>query len=139
MTYITFARWFGIISVILSLGVLFNLKDARAMAKHMIEDESGYVMGGVLPIIFGSLALMHQNSFVAGWPLLVTVIGLLMMAAGIFRVMFVKQWRKFLHRHVDVIPALYSLFGLIFGLLLLYVGFVSQIVGYHNPLLALFR
>ena len=63
MTYFIFARWFGLVSLILSLGILCNLEDARDMAKHMIKSDSGYIMGGVLPIIFGSLSLMFVNSF----------------------------------------------------------------------------
>lgn len=67
MTYIVFARWFGVVSVILSFGILFNLEDAKEMAKHMVVSESGYIMGGVLPVIFGSLSLMFANSFAPGW------------------------------------------------------------------------
>ena len=67
MTYIIFARWFGLVSVILALGILFNLEDARDMAKHMVKSDSGYIMGGVLPTIFGSLSLMFANSFELGW------------------------------------------------------------------------
>ena len=127
MSYIFFARWFGLISVILSLGILFNLDDAKRMAKHMIEQESGYVMGGVLPIIFGSLAFMHIHSFQMGWQIVVTVIGMLMMLAGFYRVMFVSHWRKLMHRHIDKIPPLFSLFGLMLSVLLLYVGFLSPL------------
>lgn len=128
MSYIMFARWFGLISMILSLGILFNLEEARNMAKHMMQGESGYIMGGVLPIIFGSLAFMHHNSFDPGWQLVVTLIGLFMLFIGIYRVVFVKQWRALMSRHLDQIPYLFSLFGLMLGALLLYVGFLSETV-----------
>jgi len=130
MTYTFFARWFGVISVLLALGILFNLDDARDMAKHMIQRETGYIMGGVLPIIFGTLAFMHQHSFVVGWQLVVTIIGMLMLLVGMYRVLFVSHWKKVMWRHLDKIPALFSLFGLMLGLLLLYVGFLSRIVYY---------
>lgn len=128
MSYIFFAKWFGVISVILSLGILFNLDDAKIMAKRMVEKESGYIMGGVLPIIFGSFGLMHQHSFEMGWQTIVTMIGLLMMLAGVFRVLFVERWKTLMHRHLDQIPPLFSLFGLMFGVLLLYVGFFSPLL-----------
>jgi len=51
MNYLVFARWFGLVSLILSLGILFNISDARTMARNMIHDETGYIMGGVLPVI----------------------------------------------------------------------------------------
>jgi uncharacterized membrane protein len=126
MTYILFARWFGLVSVILSLGILFNLEDARDMAKHMVKSDSGYIMGGVLPIIFGSLSLMFVNSFQLGWTLIITLIGGSMLLIGIFRVIFVKQWKALLSQYLQEIPFLFSLFGLMFGVILLYVGFIAD-------------
>lgn len=128
MDYIVFARWFGVVSVILSLGVLFNLEDAKEMAKNMVKTETGYIMGGVLPVIFGSLSLMFVSSFVVGWTLLITLIGISMLGIGIFRVIFVKQWKALLSRHIEQIPFLFSLFGLMFGVILLYVGFIAPSV-----------
>lgn len=126
MTYIIFARWFGLVSVILSLGILFNLEDARDMAKHMVKSDSGYIMGGVLPTIFGSWSLMFANSFEFGWHLIVTLIGTSMVLIGIFRVIFVKQWKALLSKYIQEIPFLFSLFGLMFGVILLYVGYIAN-------------
>lgn len=128
MLYVIFAKWFGIISVILSLGILFNLDDARVMAKHMVEQESGYIMGGVLPVIFGSLALVLGSKFELNWHLAVTLVGIFMLIVGIYRCLFAKHWKKFMHQHLDKIPVLFSLFGLMLGLLLLYVGFIVPTV-----------
>ncbi|AAO90558.1 hypothetical protein [Coxiella burnetii] len=132
MSYIIFARWFGLISVILSLGILFNLDDAAVMARNMLHNESGYIMGGVLPIIFGSLAFMQHNSFAPTWQIVVTIIGLFMLAIGVFRVIFVNAWKRLIEEHLNKIPFLFSLFGLILGLLLLYVGFFAPILAYHT-------
>lgn len=128
MTYLIFARWFGVVSIILSLGILFNLEDARNMAKNMVKSETGYIMGGVLPIIFGSLALVFVNSFEPGWMLLITLIGIIMLLIGAFRVIFVQQWKVFMTKYIDYIPFLFSLFGLMFGVILIYIGFVATIV-----------
>ncbi len=125
MTYIIFARWFGIVSLILSLGILFNLEDARNMAKHMVKSDSGYIMGGVLPTIFGTLSLMFANSFDLGWTLIITFIGTSMVIIGIFRVIFVKQWKSLLSKYIEEIPFLFSLFGLMFGVVLIYIGFIA--------------
>lgn len=126
MTYILFARWFGLVSLILSLGILFNLEDARDMAKHMVKSDSGYIMGGVLPIIFGTLALMFVNQFEPSWSLVVTIIGTIMLLVGIFRVIFVAQWKALLTQYIQEIPFLFSLFGLMFGVVLLYIGFIAH-------------
>ena len=133
MSYLIFARWFGLISIILSLGILFNLEDAKAMARNMVDGESGYIMGGVLPIIFGSLAFMQHNRFVPGWQIVVTLIGLFMLVIGAYRVLFVNSWKRLISRHLNKVPFLFSLFGLILGCLLLYVGFFVPLSSIAPP------
>ena len=125
MDYLVFARWFGLVSLLLSLGILFNLEDARAMAKNMVKSETGYIMGGVLPIIFGSLAILFVNDLEFDWVLLITLVGASVLIVGIFRVIFVRQWKALINRHIEQIPFLFSLFGLMFGVVLLYIGFVA--------------
>ncbi len=88
LSYIYFARWFSIVSLCLSLGILFNLDDAREKAKELIRDESGYIMGGVLPIIFGSLTFTGFHRLTIGWQSVVTIVGVAMMLIGLYRVMF---------------------------------------------------
>lgn len=131
LSYICFARWFGLVSLLLSLGILFNLDDAKAMAKNMVRDESGYIMGGVLPIIFGVLSFTCYHEVAVGWQIVVTAVGIATMFAGIWRVLFVSHWKRFFQRHVDKIPPLFALFGLMFGLLLVYVGYISPLVHYQ--------
>lgn len=125
MNFIVFARWFGLVSLFLSLGILFNLEDARQMAKHMVKEESGYIMGGVLPVIFGSLSILFANSFELSWALLITLVGACVLFIGIFRVIFVQQWKMLIGKYIDQIPFLFSLFGLMFGVILLYIGFIA--------------
>jgi hypothetical protein len=127
MTYLMFARWFGLVSIILSLGILFNLEDAREMAKNMVKTETGYIMGGVLPVIFGGLSLQFFDGFDIGWSMVVTLVGITMVAIGLFRVIFVRQWKSLLSKHIEKIPFLFSLFGLMLGVILLYIGFVANI------------
>jgi len=128
MDYLVFARWFGLVSLLLSLGILFNISDAREMARNMIHSESGYIMGGVLPVIFGSLSILFANSLEPSWALLITLVGGCVLLGGVFRVIFVRPWKKLLWRYVDQIPFLFSLFGLMFGVILLYIGFVAPYV-----------
>jgi hypothetical protein len=126
MNYLIFARWFGLVSVILSFGILFNLEDARVMARNMIKTETGYIMGGVFPVIFGSLALTFANSFEPGWQLAITLIAATTLVIGIFRVIFVSRWKKLMSEHIEQIPFLFSLFGLMLGVILIYIGFFAE-------------
>lgn len=128
MDHLIFARWFGIVTVILSLGILFNLEDARKMAVDMVQSGTGYIMGGVLPVIFGTLALMNADSFRPNWHLVTTLVGAFMLVVGAYRIIFVNSWKALMTRHYQKIPFLFSLFGLMMGVVLLYVGFVADIV-----------
>lgn len=130
MTYLEFARWFGLVSVILSFGILFNLEDAREMAKNLVKSETGYILGGVLPVIFGSLSLTFIDNFQPGWNLLVAVVGSAMLAAGMYRAIFVKQWKALISRHIQEMPFLFSLFGLMLGVILIYVGYIANAFNY---------
>lgn len=134
MTAQMFARWFGLISVLLSLGILFNLEDAQIMAKSMVKTETGYIMGGVLPIIFGSLPLLFIDCINFCWHLIVALVGCCMLGIGIYRVMFVRHWKILLSRHIEKIPFLFSLFGLMFGVILLYVGFLADYFDFTNSI-----
>jgi hypothetical protein len=128
MDYLIFARWFGLVSLILSLGILFNIEDARQMARNFVKSETGYIIGGVLPVIFGSLSILFANSFEMDWQLLITLVGAATLFAGTFRVIFVRQWKQIISRYIEEIPFLFSLFGLMFGVILLYVGFVAPYI-----------
>ena len=125
MDYISYAKWFGIVSIILSLGILFNIENSRQLAAELIDTASGYIVGGVLPLIFGSWVITQHNQWTSGWSLAVTIIGWLMLLVGLFRLWFVQAWRQLLKENLDTIPILFSLFGLAIGILLTYVGFVQ--------------
>ena len=130
MTYILFAKWFGITSLTLSLGILFHLNDAKKMAAQMIRSDTGYIMGGVLPIIFGTFALVNFFDLTNGWKTVITFISLFIFFLGCYRVLFVNHWKRLLSRHADKIPALFSLFGLMVGLLLLYIAYIAPLTNY---------
>jgi len=128
MNYLVFAQWFGLVSMFLSLGILFNIEDACEMAKNLVKSETGYILGGVLPVIFGSLSLLFANSLDPSWQLLITIVGACVLAVGVFRVIFVQAWKRLMTRYLAQIPFLFSLFGLMFGVILLYIGFVAPYV-----------
>lgn len=128
--YLLYARIFGIVSIILATGILFNLDHSQKMAEQMIHNATGYIMGGVLPIIFGTWLLMEHNIWVLGWPIVVTIIAWGMLLVGTFRVWFPRFWKAALTKYHTKVPILFALFGLIIGALLLYVGFVSSHLPY---------
>ena len=128
MDYIEVVRALGITSVIISLGFLFHLKHYEKMARHMVGEPSGFIMGGVLPVLVGSFVLNFPHESIHGWSVL-TFVGWILLLIGIFRVWFVHLWIKLIKKNITFVPVLFAVFGLIFGCLLCYVGFLTPL--YH--------
>lgn len=125
MDYIFIAKLFSIVSILLALGILFHMNEAVKLAEDLIETASGYILGGVLPIIFGGWTLLMAGPISMDWSLVVFAAGLFMLIIGAYRVLCVNHWRTLMRQHIDKIPALFALFGLMLGILLFYVGFIS--------------
>lgn len=128
MAYTMFAQWLGLVSVILSLGILFNLEYAHTAAKRMVEAEASYFTAGVLPVALGILILINADCLEFCWHLVVIFAGTAMLLAGMFRIMFVERWQKFVSDHIEYLPFLICLFGLMLGVVMIYAGFFAQLV-----------
>ena len=126
MTYWQTAQLFGVVSTLLALGILFHLDHAKKMAHELVNGVSGYTLAGVLPTIFGTWVLVMHTNLGAGWHSLIAIIGWLMLISGASRLLFVHTWQNMLNKYLDKMPILFSLFGLMLGLILCYIGFLSH-------------
>ncbi len=128
MTYTMFAQWLGLISLILSLGMLFNLEYAHNAVKRMVETDVSYFTAGVLPVALGTLILLNADCFEFCWHLVISLAGAVMLATGIYRILFIKHWQRFMANHIEYLPFLICLFGLMLGFVLVYAGFIAPLV-----------
>ena len=127
MTLINFAQLMGIILTVISLGILFNFDNSRELVREMSESATARFISGIFPLFFGLWILIttgHNYSSYDWWQWVIIACSVLMLLAGIFRLLFVDWWVRILKRYVDKAPIFAGLFGLIFGLLLTYIGFV---------------
>lgn len=129
MDYVSLTRAFAVTTMVFSLGFLFHLKHYETMAKKMIDGPSGFILGGILPVLVGSLVVFFPHESHHGWSVL-CIIGWILFLVGVFRIWFVHLWTKILHQHLKYVPILFAVFGLILGLLLCYAGFISPL--YHT-------
>lgn len=124
--YLMMARLFGVISLVMSLGILINIERSRKLADELITTASGYIVGGVLPLVFGGWVLVQRTQWEPSrWGNTVALVGLFMFLIGVFRLWFVKLWKHLMIKYVRYIPFLFSLLGLVLASLLLYIGYVS--------------
>jgi hypothetical protein len=128
MDYISLTKSFAVISLVLSLGFLFHLKHYEKMANKMVGEPAGFILGGVLPLLVGSILIFFPHEAIHGWSAL-TIIGWILFLVAIFRIWFVHLWIKIIKDNMTFVPVLFALFGLIFGMLLFYVGFIAPL--YH--------
>jgi hypothetical protein len=126
MNHIYLTQAFSITSLILSMGFLFHLKHYEQMAKKMVGEPSGFILGGVLPLLVGSLIIFFPYEHNHHWNALY-IIGWILFLVAVFRIWFVHYWIKILKDNMTFIPILFSLFGLILGMLLFYSGFIAPL------------
>ena len=123
MDYISVTKAFGVTTLVVSLGFLFHLSHYERMAREMIGHPSGFILGGVLPVLVGSVIINFPDSYIQGWPIL-TYIGWILFAVGVLRIWCIHWWINILKANMTFVPVLFAVFGLIFGCLLCYAGFV---------------
>jgi hypothetical protein len=123
MDYISVTKAFGVTTLVVSLGFLFHLSHYERMAREMIGHPSGFILGGVLPVLVGSVIINFPDSYIQGWPIL-TYIGWVLFAVGVLRIWCIHWWINILKANMAFVPVLFAVFGLIFGCLLCYAGFV---------------
>lgn len=122
-----FAQLFGIVLVVLSLGILFNFDNSRQLVREMAESATARYLSGVFPLFFGLWMIISicGHCVITGWgDWVVLVVAIILLLAGVFRLLFVDWWVSILRRYVDKAPIFAGLFGLILGLLLVYIGYV---------------
>ena len=126
MDHIVYAQVFGLTAVALSVGIFMNLSHTKKMAREMIFSSVGYLLGGILPTVWGAWMITQHNVWTGLWPTAITLLGWGIFLLGIFRLWFAKAWMSILEENVEFLPSLFALFGLILGLLMCYIGFVAH-------------
>lgn len=124
MDYIDVTRAFGVTTLILSIGFLCHLGHYKEMARKMVGKPAGFILGGVFPVLVGSLVLNFHQEWVLGWGLTLTIIGWTLFLIGVFRIWFVHIWIHLIKKYIKLVPVLFAVFGLMFGMLLCYAGFI---------------
>jgi hypothetical protein len=128
------ARLIGPVLVVIGLGSLINAAIYRAMAGEMLNSIAFIYIAGVFALIAGLALVLAHNVWVAGWPLIITVLGWLGIVGGAFRILAPQQVAA-LGANIISHPLLPMISGglvLLFGAVLSYFGYEECFAG-HNP------
>lgn len=93
-TSLDFARVMGPVMMIMGLSLALNRDAITKMARDFMKSPALVFLAGFLTLLLGMIIVAFHNVWVAGWPVLITLFGWVMIAAGIVRMNFAERLKK---------------------------------------------
>jgi uncharacterized membrane protein HdeD (DUF308 family) len=87
-TSLFLARLIGPIAIVMGAAMLINPVNMREMATDFLEHRGLIFLAGILTLLAGLAIVLTHNVWVAGWPVIITIVGWLSVVGGIFRIVF---------------------------------------------------
>lgn len=127
-TTVFLAQAFGLYMLIFGLALLINGEDIQKRAEAMVNDSGVMLLTSIVTLILGILAVLFHNIWVAGWPVLVTILAWLTLLKGLLR-LFIPNLDKLAMKWVKnaVMMRATVTLTLILGVVLCYYGFFAPI------------
>ncbi len=116
------AQVYGLICVLVGLGLLFNGAHYKKAFDEMLGSAAGILYGGIAALFVGFLIVTHHNVWEQDWTVLVTLVGWLALIKGVLLLLAPKFLVDFSK------PMMKNMNGLGFGVLIL--GLVFCYFGY---------
>jgi hypothetical protein len=121
------AKLIGPVLVVVGLGALVNAAIYRAMAGEMLNSIAFIYIAGLFSLIAGLALVLAHNVWVAGWPVIITVLGWLGIVGGTFRIIAPQQVAAIGFNIIN-----HPLLPIISGGVVLAVGAVLSYFGYEE-------
>jgi hypothetical protein len=93
-TSLFLAKLIGPLLLAISAAVLVNQDNMRDMAADFLEHRGLIFLAGILTLIGGLAITLTHNVWVAGWPVIITILGWLSVIGGAFRIIFPDSVRS---------------------------------------------
>lgn len=127
-TSLFLAKLIAPILLLIGLGILINRDWYRGMAREFLASKALVYLAGLLALASGLAILLVHNRWEAGWPIIVTLFGWLMLIGGVARIVLPDRTEALRQRIVES-ETTWPIAGgiyLVLGLLLGYFGYVAQ-------------
>lgn len=120
-----FARFFGLYLIIGSLVYITRRQLILKALSQVFKQEAILLLSGLINLLLGLAVVVGHPIWVAGWPVLITLLGYLILLKGCFRLFVPPQTdARFVLRVLQGDNPMYiSLVALLLGLLFTYEGF----------------
>jgi Kef-type K+ transport system membrane component KefB len=94
MTALFLAQFWGLVFIIMSVGMFIRRENVRAIVK-MAQDEGILVFSGFIGVMLGIGHILLFNEWSSDWTVIITLIGWVSLFKGIIRVFIPKWTQKF--------------------------------------------
>ncbi len=93
-TSLYLAKLIGPLMLVIAAAMLINQDNMRDMAADFLEHRGLIFLAGILTLLAGLAIVLSHNVWVAGWPVIITILGWLSVIGGVFRVVFPDSVRS---------------------------------------------
>ncbi|MGB2600063.1 MAG: hypothetical protein WBC99_06435 [Candidatus Omnitrophota bacterium] len=122
---ILLARFLGLLFVIITAGVLLNLKNYQKVMEDFFENSALVYIGGVMALVFGIFLVMFHNIWALNWTVLITILGWSSLIKGILLIVFPNMIFKMTEmcRKSTAVLAVHVIIILALGVFLTIMGY----------------
>ncbi len=87
-TFKILARIIGPVMIIPAIGIFLNFNTYRGMIGEFSKSQSLCYLGGSMALLMGLVILQFHNKWEAGWPVIITLMGWIILIKGLILVLF---------------------------------------------------
>ncbi len=126
-TSVFIARIFGLCYLVVGVGFMFNRKAFQRVMEDFCKNAALVFYGGILTLVIGVVIILTHNVWVAGWTVIITVIGWLAFIKGIWIIVFPNTVSGFIQAYQknENLPMVHAIAALVFGVVLTFFGFFA--------------
>jgi hypothetical protein len=78
----------GPVLIVPAVGVFLNFSTYRLMVEEFSKSASLCYLGGFMALLFGLVILQFHSEWVAGWPVIITILGWITVVKGVVLILF---------------------------------------------------
>jgi uncharacterized protein YjeT (DUF2065 family) len=126
-TSLFLAKLIGPVLIVIGLGLLVKPTDFREMATDFLASRAMIFLAGLLTLVTGLAIVLTHNVWEFNWPVIITILGWLSVAGGVFRILFPAGVQAMGTSMMDK-PAMMTVGGaiqIVLGLWLCYAGYMA--------------
>ena len=125
-TSLFIAKLTGPTLLVIGAALIINRDHMREMATDFLEHRGLIFLAGVLTLFGGLAIVLTHNVWEAGWPVVITILGWLLVVGGAFRILFPDSVKSIGQSMLDK-PGLLTATGVVEGLIGAWLCYVSYI------------